>query len=110
MPLIQHLKMYATKLCFVVLYYGLPGLAYATSAVQQQAFRSANTGASSFTINQSKFLFAAVASVLLLIWFVWVVINTYRAWGANRTSGGDAGSQLMRALFVLIIVLTIVGY
>ncbi|MEE9493608.1 MAG: TIGR03758 family integrating conjugative element protein [Gammaproteobacteria bacterium] len=82
----------------------------ALTAAQQQAFQNANTGNTQFTLSDSKFIFAGIASALLLSWFAWVVVNTYKAWAASRATGGDAGGQILRALFVMLIVLVIVGY
>ena len=76
---------------------------------QEAAFRSANFGGSSFASADALLLFAAVASVLVLFWFVWVSYSAYQAWSANSLNGNEAGSQVLRALFVTVVTLAIVG-
>jgi len=88
----------------------LPGVLVAMTPAQQAAFRSANTGNARFTELESSFLIAGVATVLALLWFVWVVLSAYKAWGANRLSGEEAGSQVLRSLLVMVVTLVIVAY
>lgn len=77
---------------------------------QEAAFRNANFGGSAFSHGDALFLFAGVASVLSLFWFVWVTYSAYQAWGSESISKEVAGSQVLRALFITVVTLTIVAY
>ncbi len=83
---------------------------FSMTAAQQAAFRSANSGGARFTELQSSFLIAGVASALALLWFVWVVISSYKAWGRQRITSEVASSQVFRGLFVLLVTLVIVAF
>jgi len=77
---------------------------------QEGAFRGANTGNSAFTELESSLLIAGTATTLAFLWFCWVLMSAYKAWGANRLSMEEAGSQALRAMFVFIITLVVVAY
>ena len=77
---------------------------------QRSAFQSANAGSLQFGHTDSIALISATVVVLAMMWFAWVVLNAYRAWGAGVSEGMDAGSQVLRALFVMLITMLIVSY
>jgi integrating conjugative element protein (TIGR03758 family) len=77
---------------------------------QRAAFQSANSGATQFDHTDSITLISASVVVVAMMWFAWVVLNAYRAWGAGVSEGMDAGSQVLRALFVTIVTMLIVSY
>ena len=77
---------------------------------QRSAFQSANAGSAQFDHTDSIALISATVVVLAMMWFAWVVLNAYRAWGAGVSEGMDAGSQVLRALFVVLITMLIVSY
>ena len=77
---------------------------------QRSAFQSANAGSAQFDHTDSIALISATVVVLAMMWFAWVVLNAYRAWGAGVSEGMDAGSQVLRALFVMLITMLIVSY
>jgi len=77
---------------------------------QEAAFLNANLGGSAFSHTDALFLFAAVATVLSLFWFIWVTYSAYQAWGTESISKEVAGSQVLRALFITVVTLTIVAY
>ena len=94
---------------FVFLF--LPQIVFAQmSAKQSAAFEGANVGGSSFAGSDSIHLFAGIACVLVILWFVWVVQSSYEQWASGQAKEGAAGSNVLRALFVMIITLVIVTY
>ncbi len=88
----------------------LPYTTWAMTPAQRVAFRTANSGGSAFTEISSSFLIAGTATVLAFMWVSWVFISAYRAWGKNKLSFEEAGSQALRALFVFIVTLVMVAY
>lgn len=87
-----------------------PCMTLAMTPGQQGAFRGANTGNSGFTELDSSFLIQGTAAVLVFLWFCWVLMSAYKAWGARRLSMVEAGGQALRAMFVFIITLVVVTY
>lgn len=77
---------------------------------QRSAFQSANSGSAQIGHTDAITLISSAAVVLVLVWFAWVVLNAYKAWGAGVAEGMDAGSQVLRALFVMLITMLVVSY
>lgn len=75
---------------------------------QVAAFEGANPG-SPLTVAGMSALSGGLLASVVLVWFGWVVIHAYRAWGAGRSRSFDAGSQILRGLFVTVVVLAIVS-
>ena len=55
-------------------------------------------------------LFSGLLIAVLLIWCAWVVLHAYKAWSAGRTTPFEAGGQVLRAFFLMVVVLAVVGF
>ena len=75
---------------------------------QRSAFEGANPG-SRMTVESLSDLFVTVAAVLAVIWCAWVVFHAYKHWASGSGTPFEAGGQVLRAFFVLGILLFVVG-
>ncbi len=74
------------------------------SQLQIAAFTAANQpGISPQAI---KLLIAGVLVVMTMLWLVWVALAAYRSGSLDLAAGGD----VLRGLFVLMLLLTLVSY
>lgn len=85
-------------------------LAAAMSPAQEVAFRLANSGPSSITPERTTALIAGIAAVLVITWFAWLCLSAYRSWCAGQLRGTEAGSQVLRGLFLTMVVLLLVSW
>ena len=74
---------------------------------QVTAFEGANP-AGGLTVAGLAGLFAGLLAVVVLIWMAWLAVSIYRNWGDGRSSNRQAGSQLMRGMLVMMVLLTVV--
>ncbi len=74
------------------------------SPLQTAAFTAANRPGMSPA--ELKLLITGVLALMALLWLVWVALAVYR----HGALGLDAGGVLLRALFVLLLLLTLVSY
>lgn len=73
---------------------------------QNAAFNSANTGQSFVAVDVGT-LFVGAAIAMLMLWVSWVALASYRALGKPGVTAADAAGKVMRALFVLIIAISV---
>lgn len=71
---------------------------------QLEAFEGANRGAAAFTADAAGQVWAGVLMLVVLLWAAWVLVQVYKAWSQRRAVWGDAGGQVLRAVFVLLVV------
>lgn len=85
----------------------LPQLLVAQMTPEQSAaFQTANSGNAAFGTASLLLLIRGALTVLLIIWFVWVVQGAYRAWAGGSEESMGSGSQVLRALFIMLVFLT----
>ena len=80
------------------------------NSAQVAAFEGANTGNSAFAATDLSFLIAGIVVTAVLLWTVWVVISSYRAWGRDKLTGDVAGGVILRALFICVVTIVIASY
>ena len=80
------------------------------NSAQVAAFEGANIGGSAFTAADLTLLIAGTVATAVLLWTVWVVISSYRAWGRGKMTGDVAGGVVLRALFICVITIVIASY
>ena len=83
----------------------------AMTSNQKAAFEAANVGDTAFTAGDLTALIAGITATAVILWFCWVAVSAYRAYGANNHYQiVDVGSVVLRALFVMIVTLVIVSF
>ena len=78
------------------------------SADQITAFNSANSAAS-FSAGQVSVLVVSVGITLILTWCAWVAISSYRGLRNPGTSVPDAAGKIVRAVFVVMMVIAVMA-
>lgn len=78
--------------------------------IQQAAFTSANSGVSAITPQALDAFILGVLATVVMLWFCWVCVGAYRASGRPGVSIDTVGSQALRALFVMVIVLAMTAF
>ncbi|MCY3810310.1 MAG: TIGR03758 family integrating conjugative element protein [Gammaproteobacteria bacterium] len=75
---------------------------------QQAAFRGANPG---FPVTEADLLAlcAGLVCALAIAWCAWVVFHAYRSWSAGAPPG-EAGGQVLRAVFLTVVLLAVVTW
>ena len=73
--------------------------------VQRAAFESANSGVTAFSPETLSALILGILATLVMLWFCWVCLGAYRA--SAKAGVGAVGGQVLRALFVMVVVLAI---
>ena len=76
--------------------------------IQQAAFASANSGASSLSAGALSALILGILATVVMLWFCWVCVGAYRA--SARAGIDTVGSQALRALFIMVIVLAMTAF
>ena len=76
---------------------------------QQAAFRGANPG---FPVTEGELLAlcAGLVCALAIAWCAWVVFHAYRNWSGGGATPGEAGGQVLRAVFLTVVVLAVVTW
>ena len=78
------------------------------SADQNSAFTAANSGAS-FSASDAGVFIIAVGIVLILTWWAWVAISSYRSLSRPGTSVPDAAGKIVRAAFIVMMVIAVMA-
>ena len=77
------------------------------NAIQLAAFESANAGSTAFSADTLSTLILGLLATVVMLWFCWVCLGAYRASARHQVGIESVGSQALRALFVMVIVLAI---
>jgi integrating conjugative element protein (TIGR03758 family) len=75
---------------------------------QNTAFNAANSGVS-FTADEVGVLVISVGIVLMLTWASWVAISSYKGLGNPGASVPDAAGKVVRAVFVVMMVIAVMA-
>ena len=78
-------------------------------ADQIAAFRGANPGGL-MTEADVLLLCAGLVVVVAMLWCAWVVLHAYKNWSAGRAGIGDAGSHVLRATLLMVVVVAVVTW
>jgi integrating conjugative element protein (TIGR03758 family) len=78
------------------------------SADQNAAFNTANSGVS-FSAGETGVFVISVGIVLMLTWCAWVAISSYRALSNPGASVPDAAGKIVRAVFVVMMVIAVMA-
>ena len=78
--------------------------------IQQTAFASANSGASSLSASALSALILGILATVVMLWFCWVCVGAYRASARAGIGIDTVGSQVLRALFIMVIVLAMTAF
>ena len=78
------------------------------TADQNAAFNTANSGAS-FTAQDTGIFIVSVGIVLMLTWCAWVAISSYKALSNPGASVPDAAGKIVRAVFVVMMVIAVMA-
>lgn len=77
--------------------------------LQEQAFRGANQGVLALGPEEWRFVILAAAASVLLLWVAWVMISSYRAWGAGGLKSHAAAGTALRALLIMLILFSVLN-
>ena len=75
---------------------------------QITAFNTANSAAS-FTASEVGVFVVSVGIVLILTWCAWVALSSYRGLRNPGTSVPDAAGKIVRAVFVVMMVIAVMA-
>lgn len=75
---------------------------------QNTAFNAANSGVS-FTAGEVGVFVISVGIVLMLTWVSWVAISSYKGLGSPGASVPDAAGKVVRAVFVVMMVIAVMA-
>jgi integrating conjugative element protein (TIGR03758 family) len=75
---------------------------------QITAFNTANA-AVSFTASEVGVFVVSVGIVLILTWCAWVALSSYRGLRNPGTSVPDAAGKIVRAVFVVMMVIAVMA-
>jgi len=78
------------------------------SSNQITAFNAANSS-SSFNAGDVGVFVVSVGIVLMLTWCAWVAISSYRGLRNPGTSVPDAAGKIVRAVFVVMMVIAVMA-
>ena len=78
------------------------------SAEQNTAFNNANSG-SGFEAGDVGVLVISIGIVLILTWWTWVAISSYRGLANPGASVPDAAGKVVRAVFVVMMVIAVMA-
>lgn len=78
------------------------------TADQNAAFNAANSGVS-FSAGEAGVFVISVGVVLMLTWCAWVAISSYRALSNPGASVPDAAGKIVRAVFVVMMVIAVMA-
>ena len=78
------------------------------SANQNAAFNAANSGAS-FSAGDVGVFIISVGIVLMLTWWAWVVVSSYRSLSNPGTSVPDVAGKIVRAAFIVMMVIAVMA-
>lgn len=81
------------------------GLATATMDAAQRTAWSSGIGPSGRPPEDLAFLLKGVLAVGALLWVAWTAVDVYKAWGARQLRGEDAGGAVVKAIFILTVLL-----
>jgi len=80
------------------------------NSVQEAAFEAANAGNSSFSPLDLSTLIVSIIGTVIIVWFCWTSVSAFKAFGKGRLGISDAGSVMLRALFVMVVVLAVISF
>lgn len=78
------------------------------SVDQNAAFDTANSSVS-FSAGDTGVFVMSVGVVLMLTWCAWVAISSYRALSNPGASVPDAAGKIVRAVFVVMMVIAVMA-
>ncbi len=78
------------------------------SSDQITAFNTANSAAS-FSADDVGVFVVSVSIVLILTWCAWVALSSYRGLRNPGTSVPDAAGKIVRAVFVVMMVIAVMA-
>lgn len=78
------------------------------SADQNAAFNASNSGVSFDAADVGVFVIS-VGIVLILTWWAWVAISSYRGLSNPGTSVPDAAGKIVRAAFIVMMVIAVMA-
>ena len=78
------------------------------SADQNAAFNAANSDAN-FSASDVGVFIISVGIVLILTWWAWVAISSYRSLSNPGTSVPDAAGKIVRAAFIVMMVIAVMA-
>ena len=78
------------------------------SAAQNTAFNTANS-TSSFNAATVGVFIISVGIVLMLTWCAWVAVSSYRGLRHPGASAPDAAGKVVRAVFVVMVVIAVMA-
>lgn len=78
------------------------------NADQNTAFNAANSGAS-FNAGEVGVFIISVGIVLILTWWAWVAISSYKGLSSPGTSVPDAAGKVVRAAFIVMMVIAVMA-
>jgi integrating conjugative element protein (TIGR03758 family) len=78
------------------------------SSDQITAFNGANSAAS-FNAGEVGVFVVSVGIVLILTWCAWVAVSSYRGLRNSGTSVPDAAGKIVRAVFVVMMVIAVMA-
>lgn len=84
------------------------GASAALTESQRAAFVGANSGAAAITESALTGFVQGVLVVVALCWLAWVALGAFQVWSHGHLSGVEAGSRVLRALWVTLITLAVV--
>jgi len=76
------------------------------NADQNAAFNAANSGAG-FDADDVGLLVVSVGVALILTWGAWVAISSYRGLSSPGASVPDAAGKILRAVFIVMMVIAV---
>ena len=78
------------------------------SADQNTAFSAANAG-TPFSADAVGVFVISVGIVLMLTWWAWVALSSYRALSNPGASVPDAAGKIVRAAFIVMMVIAVMA-
>lgn len=78
------------------------------STAQNIAFNTANSSVS-FDASDVGVFIASVGIALILTWCAWVAVSSYRCLRKPGTTAADAAGKVVRAVFVMTIVIAVMA-
>jgi len=79
------------------------------TALQEAAFRSANTG-QTLDAADTQFVVIGITAALLLTWWAWVALQAYQSLSDPSTKVSDAAAKCARAGFLVIVVIAVMTF
>ena len=54
-------------------------------------------------------LFSKLLMAIVLLWAVWIALNAYKAWASKQISARQAAGAYIRAIMLILILITFFG-